>query len=91
MKSIKNGDVVTFGDKIFLAVEGQLAMVVSITKKELKENINIIKKVLNTPIDGDMIVTFKYFNGNKMGVVKNKVYKSEKVGHTQLMVKKMLS
>ena len=51
MKSIKNGDVVTFGDKIFLAAEGQLAMVVSITKKELKENINIIKKVLNTPLE----------------------------------------
>ena len=78
MKSIKNGDVLTFGDKIFLAVEGQLAMVVSITKKELKENINIIKKVLNTPIDGDMITTFKYFDGYKMGVVKNKIYKSDK-------------
>ena len=78
MKSIKNGDVLTFGDKIFLAVEGQLAMVVSITKKELKENINIIKKVLNTPIDGDVIVTFKYFDGYKMSVVKNKTYKSDK-------------
>ena len=78
MKSIKNGDVLTFGDKIFLAVEGQLAMVVAITKTELKANIKVIKKVLNTPIDGDMIVTFKYFNGNKMGVVKNKVYKSDK-------------
>ena len=78
MKSIKNGDVVTFGDKIFLAVEGQLAMVVAITKKELKEGIKRIKKTLNTPIDGDMIVTFKYFNGNKMGVVKNKIYKSDK-------------
>ena len=75
MKSIKNGDVVTFGDKIFLAVEGQLAMVETVTKKEFKTGMNVIKKVLNTPIDGDMIVTFKYFNGNKMGVVKNKVYK----------------
>ena len=78
MKSIKNGDVVTFGDKIFLAVEGQLAMVVAITKKELKANMDDIKKVLNTPIDGDMIVTFKYFDGYKMGVVKNKTYKSDK-------------
>ena len=78
MKTIKNGDVVTFGDKIFLAVEGQLAMVVAITKKELKENINIIKKVLNTPIDGVMITTFKYFDGYKTGVVKNKIYKSDK-------------
>ena len=47
-------------------------------KKELKENINIIKKVLNTPIDGDMITTFKYFDGYKMGVVKDKIYKSDK-------------
>ena len=78
MKSIKNGDVLTFGDKIFLAAEGQLAMVVAITKKELKEGIKRIKKTLNTPIDGDMIVTFKYFDGYKMGVVKNKIYKSDK-------------
>ena len=78
MKSIKNGDVLTFGDKIFLAVEGQLAMVVAITKKELKANMDDIKKVLNTPIDGDVIVTFKYFDGYKMGVVKNKTYKSDK-------------
>lgn len=78
MKSIKNGDVVTFGDKIFLAVEGQLAMVETVTKKELKANMDAIKKVLNTPMDGDMIVTFKYFDGYKMGVVKNKTYKSDK-------------
>ena len=78
MKSIKNGDVVTFGDKIFLAVEGQLAMVETVTKKEFKTGMNVIKKVLNTPIDGDMIVTFKYFDGYKMGVVKNKIYKSDK-------------
>ena len=78
MKSIKNGDVVTYGDKIFLAVEGQLAMVETVTKKELKANMNVIKKVLNNPIDGDMIVTFKYFDGYKMGVVKNKTYKSDK-------------
>lgn len=78
MKSIKNGDVVTFGDKIFLAVEGQLAMVETVTKKELKANMDDIKKVLNNPIDGDMIVTFKYFDGYKMGVVKNKTYKSDK-------------
>ena len=78
MKSIKNGDVVTFGDKIFLAVEGQLVMVETVTKKELKANMDIIKKVLNNPIDGDMIVTFKYFDGYKMGVVKNKTYKSDK-------------
>lgn len=78
MKSIKNGDVVTFGDKIFLAVEGQLAMVETVTKKELKANMDVIKKVLNNPIDGDMIVTFKYFDGYKMGVVKNKTYKSDK-------------
>lgn len=78
MKSIKNGDVVTFGDKIFLAVEGQLVMVETVTKKELKANMDDIKKVLNNPIDGDMIVTFKYFDGYKMGVVKNKTYKSDK-------------
>ena len=78
MKSIKNGDVVTFGDKIFLAAEGQLAMVVADTKKELKEGIKRIKKTLNTPMDGDEIVTFKYFDGYKMGVVKNKIYKSDK-------------
>ena len=78
MKSIKNGDVVTFGDKIFLAVEGQLVMVETVTKKELKANMDDIKKVLNNPIDGDMIVTFKYFDGYKMGVVKNKIYKSDK-------------
>ena len=78
MKSIKNGDVLTFGDKIFLAVEGQLAMVVTITKKELKANMDGIKKILNTPIDGDVIVTFKYFDGYKMSVVKNKTYKSDK-------------
>lgn len=78
MKSIKNGDVVTFGDKIFLAVEGQLVMVETVTKKELKANMDVIKKVLNNPIDGDMIVTFKYFDGYKMGVVKNKTYKSDK-------------
>ena len=47
MKSIKNGDVVTFGDKIFLAVEGQLAMVVAITKKELKEVVLVkIQKIV---------------------------------------------
>ena len=46
MKSIKNGDVVTFGDKIFLAAEGQLAMVETVTKKELKANMDDIKKVL---------------------------------------------
>ena len=78
MKSIKNGDVLTFGDKIFLAAEGQLVMVETVTKKELKANMNVIKKVLNNPIDGDMIVTFKYFDGYKMGVVKNKTYKSDK-------------
>lgn len=78
MKSIKNGDVVTFGDKIFLAAEGQLAMVVAVTKKELKEGIKRIKKVLNTPMDGDKIVTFKYFNGDKIGILKNKIYKSDK-------------
>ena len=78
MKSIKNGDVVTFGDKIFLAVEGQLVMVETVTKKELKRGMDAIKKVLNTPIDGDMITTFKYFDGYKMGVVKNKTYKSDK-------------
>ena len=78
MKSIKNGDVVTFGDKIFLAVEGQLAMVETVTKKELKANMDDIKKVLNTPIDGDVIVTFKYFDGYKMGVVKNNIYTSDK-------------
>ena len=78
MKSIKNGDVVTFGDKIFLAVEGQLVMVETVTKKELKRGMDTIKKVLNTPIDGDLIVTFKYFDGYKMGVVKNKTYKSDK-------------
>ena len=78
MKLIKNGDVVTFGDKIFLAAEGQLVMVETVTKKELKANMDDIKKVLNNPIDGDMIVTFKYFDGYKMGVVKNKTYKSDK-------------
>lgn len=78
MKSIKNGDILTFGDKIFLAVEGQLFMVETITKTELKANMDVIKKVLNTPIDGDMIVTFKYFDGCKMSVVKNKTYKSDK-------------
>ena len=78
MKSIKNGDVLTFGDKIFLAVKGQLAMVETVTKKEFKTGMNVIKKVLNTPIDGDLIVTFKYFDGYKMGVVKNKIYKSDK-------------
>lgn len=78
MKSIKNGDVLTFGDKIFLAVKGQLAEVMTVTKTELKANIKIIKKVLNTPIDGDTLVTFKYFDGNKFGVVKNKTYKSDK-------------
>lgn len=78
MKSIKNGDVVTFGDKIFLAAEGQLAMVVAVTKKELKEGIKRIKKTLNTPMDGDEIVTFKYFDGNKIGILKNKIYKSDK-------------
>lgn len=78
MKSIKNGDVLTFGDKIFLAVKGQLADVMTVTKTELKANIKIIKKVLNTPIDGDTLVTFKYFDGIKFGVVKNKTYKSDK-------------
>lgn len=78
MKSIKNGDILTFGDKIFLAVKGQLAEVMTVTKTELKANIKIIKKVLNTPIDGDTLVTFKYFDGNKFGVVKNKTYKSDK-------------
>ena len=78
MKSIKNGDVVTFGDKIFLAVEGQLFIVETVTKKELKANMDGIKKILNTPIDGDVIVTFKYFDGYKMSVVKNKTYKSDK-------------
>ena len=78
MKSIKNGDVLTFGDKIFLAVKGQLAEVMTVTKTELKANIKIIKKVLNTPIDGDTLVTFKYFDGIKFGVVKNKTYKSDK-------------
>lgn len=78
MKSIKNGDVLTFGDKIFLAVEGQLVMVETVTKKELKRGMDAIKKVLNTPMDGDIIVTFKYFDGYKMGVVKNKIYKSDK-------------
>ena len=51
MKSIKNGDVLTFGDKIFLAVKGQLVMVETVTKKEFKTGMNVIKKVLNTPID----------------------------------------
>ena len=78
MKSIKNGDVLTFEDKIFLAAEGQLAMVVSVTKKVLKDVIDNIKKVLNTPVDGDIISTFKYFNGDKKSVVKNKVYNHDK-------------
>ena len=78
MKSIKNGDVVTFGDKIFLAAEGQLAMVVAITKKELKEGIKRIKKTLNTPMDGDKLVTFVHFDGNKIGIIKNKIYRSDK-------------
>ena len=78
MKSIKNGDVVTFGDKIFLAAEGQLAMVVAITKKELKEGIKRIKKTLNTPMYGDKLVTFVHFDGNKIGIIKNKTYRSDK-------------
>ena len=78
MKSIKNGDVLTFGDKIFLAAEGQLAMVVAITKKELKEGIKRIKKTLNTPMDGDKLVTFVHFDGNKIGIIKNKIYRSDK-------------
>ena len=80
MKSIKNGDVVTFGDKIFLAVEGQLAMVVAITKKELKEGIKRIKKTLNTPMYGDELVTFEHFDGNKIGIIKSKTYRSDKGG-----------
>ena len=80
MKSIKNGDVVTFGDKIFLAVEGQLAMVVAITKKELKEGIKRIKKTLNTPMYGDKLVTFEHFDANKIGIIKNKTYRSDKGG-----------
>ena len=78
MKSIKNGDVVTFGDKIFLAAEGHLAMVVAITKKELKAGIKRIKKTLNTPMDGDKLVTFVHFDGNKIGIIKNKIYRSDK-------------
>ena len=78
MKLIKNGDVLTFGDKIFLVAEGQLAKVVTVTKTELKASLKAIKKVLNTPIDGDMLLTFNCFNGNKMGVIKYKTYKSDK-------------
>lgn len=77
MKSIKNGDVLTFGDKIFLVAEGQIVMA-EVTKKDLKESLKGIKKVLNTPVEGDMLLTFKSFNGTKMGVIKNKTYKSDK-------------
>ena len=80
MKSIKNGDVLTFGEKIFLDAEGQLAMVVEIKKKELKEGIKRIKKTLNTPMYGDKLVTFEHFDGNKIGIIKNKTYRSDKGG-----------
>ena len=73
MKSIKNGDVLTFGDKIFLAVKGQLVMVETVTKKEFKTGMNVIKKVLNTPIDGDQYNAYSIleaiFNG-KSWIVK---------------------
>ena len=59
-------------------------MVVAITKKELKEGIKRIKKTLNTPMYGDELVTFEHFDGNKIGIIKSKTYRSDKGGWVYL-------
>lgn len=75
MKSVKNGDIVKLGEKVYFVLEDTF-IYTGTTAKALDEFVKSFKRKLNKPEDGTTLYTIKSFNPttNKLNIIKSKKF-----------------